>query len=143
MGYYRRFIDKAVDATAKKYNWATDVAQNNVIVLLDASISATKEKQNSNLPLTETEQKLMESVKLFETDEEYLKHIKEKENGIMSKASTNVTTSTAVATTSTTTSKWTYGTGYTTYNTPPVGFSYHGRKNKTILPDFINICKMS
>ena len=54
--------------------------------------------------MTETEQKLMESVKLFETDEEYLKHIKEKENGIMSKASTNVTTSTAVATTSTTTS---------------------------------------
>lgn len=145
MGYYRRFIDKAVSATAKKYNWATDVAQNNVIVLLDTSILRVKEKQNSNLPLTETEQKLMNSVKLFETDEEYLKHIKEKEkeNEIMSKASTNVTTSTAVTTTSTTTSKWTYGTGYTTYNTPPADFSYHGRKNKTILPDFISICKMS
>lgn len=29
------------------------------------------------------------------------------------------------------------------YNKPPVGFSYHGRKNKTILPDFITICKMT
>lgn len=29
------------------------------------------------------------------------------------------------------------------YNTAPVGFSYHGRKNETILPDFVSICKMT
>lgn len=29
------------------------------------------------------------------------------------------------------------------YNTAPVGFNYHGRKNETILPDFVSICKMT
>jgi hypothetical protein len=38
------------------------------------------------------------------------------------------------------TKSW-YSSSY--YNTAPIGFSYHGRKNKTILPDFINICKMT
>lgn len=31
----------------------------------------------------------------------------------------------------------------TTINNLPKGFSYHGRKNQTILPNFITICKMS
>lgn len=28
-------------------------------------------------------------------------------------------------------------------NAAPIGFDYHGRKNETILPDFISICKMT
>lgn len=43
------------------------------------------------------------------------------------------------STTGTSTTKW-----YSSYyNTAPIGFSYHGRKNETILPDFVNICKMT
>lgn len=45
-------------------------------------------------------------------------------------------------------SKTTYSTGTTStfsysYNVPPVGFTYHGRKNKTILPEFVDICRMT
>jgi len=29
------------------------------------------------------------------------------------------------------------------YNNPPAGFSYHGRRNKTILPEFVAICRMT
>ena len=55
-------------------------------------------------------------------------------------ANTNTNVNTAVATA---TNNWSYGKGYTYTSNPPVGFTYHGRKNKTILPDFIDICKMS
>lgn len=162
MGYYKRYIDRLTKTSCKKYDWATNVAQSNIIILIDEYIDTIKNKNANGMELTEGEKKFEQTMKLFENDEDYINHVKEREGEInMTYSNTTAVATTKETTKGTTiskgttasTSKWStsydygydygYGTGYTSYYVPPVGFHYHGRKNETILPDFIDICKMS
>lgn len=138
MGYYERYIDRLINTNYKNCHFSIDKAREYAVELIDARVIILEDLKSKNVELTEREKSFEQAYCLFKTEENYIKHKKEKENKTM----TNTNTNTAVATT-TATNNWSYGKGYTYTSNPPVGFTYHGRKNKTILPDFIDICKMS
>ena len=85
MGYYERYIDRLINANYKNYHQSIDKARKYAVKLIDMEINILETLKSKNIELTEKEKSFEQAYCLFKTEENYIKHKKEKENKIMDK----------------------------------------------------------
>lgn len=140
MGIYKNYLALVIKKlTPYRGGFSKESIKDEAIILIQEYITEL-ECQWANGQIAEDNAKLLDSItkdKDYWNDWEYTKETKKEEEKNMNYNEGFKKIEEKARTTGTSTYT------YTGYYSAPVGFSYHGRKNETILPDFVNLCKMS